>query len=224
MKSNLIHNHMKFAIVLAGCGVYDGAEIHEAVMTMLAIKANGGSYQVFAPNVMQYHVINHLTGEPMNESRNVLIEAARIARGKIRPLIEYRAGDFDALVFPGGFGVAKNMCSYAFDGTDMKIDRVVEKAIRDTHAAGKPIGALCISPVLITKILGPVEVTIGSDPGTSSDIKAMGGQHKNTGNGEVITDTLNKIVTSPCYMLDAEITDIATGADKTIKALISLVK
>jgi enhancing lycopene biosynthesis protein 2 len=116
------------------------------------------------------------------------------------------------------------MCSYAFDGIDMKIDRVVEKAIKDTHAAGKPIGALCISPVLITKILGSVEVTIGSDPGTSSDIKAMGGQHKNTGNGEVIIDKINKIVTSPCYMLDAEITDIAKGADKTIKALISLVK
>ena len=215
---------MKFAIVLAGCGVYDGAEIHEAVMTMLAVKMNGGSYQVFAPNVMQYHVINHLSGEVMKESRNVLIEAARIARGKIRPLIDYRVSDFDALVFPGGFGVAKNLCSYAFDGTDMKIDRVVEKAIRDTHSAGKPIGALCISPVLITKILGGGEVTIGSDPGTLSDIKAMGGDHKITANGEVIVDKKNKIVTSPCYMLDADITDIAAGADKTVKALIELVK
>jgi len=215
---------MKFAIVLSGCGVYDGAEIHEAVMTMLAIRSNGGTYQLFAPNVMQYHVVNHITGDVMKESRNVLIESARIARGKIKPLIEYNVADFDAIVFPGGFGVAKNLCSYAFDGVDMKIDRVVEKAIKDTHAAGKPIGALCISPVLITKILGNIEVTIGSDKGTSGDIRTMGGEHKTTGNGEVIVDKKNKVVTSPCYMLDADITDIAEGADKTIKAIISLLK
>ena len=220
---SLKFNHMKFAVVFAGCGVYDGAEIHESVMTLLAIQANGGTYGLFAPNVMQYHVINHLTGEVMKESRNVLVEAARIARGKIRPLIDYKVNDFDALVFPGGFGVVKNFCSYAFDGTDMKIDRVIEKAIKDTHAAGKPIGALCISPVLLTKILGPVEVTIGSDPATISDIRAMGGTHKNTNHGEVVVDIKNKIVSSPCYMLDAEITDIATGADRTIKALISLI-
>jgi enhancing lycopene biosynthesis protein 2 len=215
---------MKFAIVLSGCGVYDGAEIHEAVMTMYAVKSNGGTYQVFAPNVMQYHVVNHITGEAMKESRNVLVESARIARGRIKPLVEYRVSDFDALVFPGGFGVAKNLCSYAFDGTEMKIDRVVEKAVRDTHAAGKPIGALCISPVLITKIIGSVEVTTGSDASAASDITAMGGVHKTSGHGEVVIDKKNRIVTSPCYMLDAEITDIAKGADNTIKALISLIR
>jgi enhancing lycopene biosynthesis protein 2 len=215
---------MKFAIVLAGSGVYDGAEIHEAVMTMLAVAANGGTYQVFAPNVMQHHVINHLTGDVTKESRNVLVEAARIARGNIKPLIEYNHAGFDALVFPGGFGVAKNLCSYAIDGTDMKIDRVVEKAIKDTHAAGKPIGALCISPVLITRVLGDIEVTIGTDKATASDIISMGGNHINTGNGEVIVDKKNRIVTSPCYMLDAKITDIAEGADKAVKALISLMK
>ncbi|MFN8210005.1 MAG: isoprenoid biosynthesis glyoxalase ElbB [Bacteroidales bacterium] len=213
---------MKFAVVLAGCGVYDGAEIHEAVMTLLAITKNGGSYQVFAPNVSQHHVVNHLTGDVMKESRNVLVEAARIARGKIKALIEYNPADFDAIVFPGGFGVAKNLCSYAFDGPDMKIDRVVEKAIRDTHSAGKPIGALCISPVLITKVLGNVEVTIGSEKGTAADISAMGGKHVVTGNGEIVTDRKNLIVTSPCYMLDASITDIEKGADLTIRALMNL--
>ncbi len=213
---------MKFAVVLSGCGVYDGAEIHEAVMTLLAITKNGGSYQVFAPNVSQHHVVNHLTGDVMKESRNVLVEAARIARGKIKALIEYNPADFDAIVFPGGFGVAKNLCSYAFDGTDMKIDRVVEKAIRDTHSAGKPIGALCISPVLITKVLGKVEVTIGSEKGTAADISAMGGKHVVTGNGEIVTDRKNLIVTSPCYMLDASITDIEKGADLTIRALMNL--
>jgi enhancing lycopene biosynthesis protein 2 len=215
---------MKFAVVLAGCGVYDGAEIHEAVLTLLAISKNGGTYQIFAPNVMQYHVINHITGDVMKESRNVLVESARIARGKIKPLVDYDHKKFDALVFPGGFGVAKNLCSYAFDANDMKIDRVVEKAIKDTHSAGKPIGALCISPVLITKVLGKVEVTIGSDKGTAEHIEAMGGNHKVTGNREIVIDNKNKLVTSPCYMLDASLEDIEAGADKTIKALIKLMK
>jgi enhancing lycopene biosynthesis protein 2 len=215
---------MKFAVVLAGCGVYDGAEIHEAVLTLLAISRNGGTYQVFAPNVMQYHVVNHISGDEMKESRNVMVESARIARGKIKALIEYDPADYDALVFPGGFGVAKNLCSYAFDGNDMKIDRVVEKAIRNTHAAGKPIGALCISPVLITKVLGNVEVTIGNDKGTAEHIRAMGGVHKVTKNGEIVIDSKNRLVTSPCYMLDAALTDIETGADRTIKALITLMK
>jgi enhancing lycopene biosynthesis protein 2 len=213
---------MKFAVVLAGCGVFDGAEIHEAVLTLLAISKNGGSYQVFAPNVMQYHVINHISGDVMKESRNVMIESARIARGKIKPLIDYRVEDFDALLFPGGFGVAKNLCSYAFDANDMKIDRVVENAIKDTHKAGKPIGALCISPVLITRVLGKVEVTIGNDKSTADNIIKMGGTHIEKGNGEIVIDKLNKLVTSPCYMLEAEISDIETGTDKTIKALISL--
>ena len=215
---------MKFAVILAGCGVSDGAEIHESVLTLLAISRNGGTYKIFAPNVMQYHVVNHLTGEVMKESRNVLVEAARIARGYIRPLADYRAEDFDALIFPGGFGVAKNLCSYAFDGIEMKIDRIVEKAVKETHAAGKPIGALCISPVLISRILGTVELTIGSDESTATDIKAMGSVHKATQNGEVVIDRKNLIVSSPCYMLDATISDIAIGTENAVKALISLIK
>jgi enhancing lycopene biosynthesis protein 2 len=213
---------MKFAVVLAGCGVFDGAEIHESVLTLLAISRNAGTYQVFAPNVTQYHVIDHITGDEMKETRNVLIESARIARGKIKPLIDYKPADFDALVFPGGFGVAKNLCSYAFDSTDMKIDRVVEKAIKDTHSAGKPIGALCISPVLITKLLGNITVTIGNDKVSAENIEAMGGVHKITKNGEIVIDYKNRVVTSPCYMLDAALTDIEIGTDKVIKALISL--
>ncbi len=213
---------MKFAVVLSGCGVYDGSEIHEAVCTLLAISRQGGTYQVFAPNVMQHHVVNHLTGEEMKESRNVLVEAARIARGNARPLIDYRVDDFDILIFPGGFGVAKNLCSYAFDGVDMKIDRVVEKAVRDTHAAGKPIGALCISPVLITRILGKVEVTIGNDPATSADIKSMGGIHREIKSGGIVTDEKNRIVTSPCYMVEASVSEIALGAERTVEELLRL--
>jgi len=215
---------MKAAVVLAGCGVYDGAEIHEAVMTLYAIDRIGGTYQVFAPNVKQHHVINHITGEAMNEARNVLTEAARIARGKIKALTEYRVADFDALIFPGGFGVAKNLCTYAVDGTDCHVDRVVEAAIRDTHRAGKPIGALCISPVLITRVLGDVTVTIGNDPSTASDITAMGGRHETKRHGEVSVDKKNRIVTAPAYMLNATITEIARDAEEVIKAIKEMVE
>lgn len=210
---------MKAAVVLAGCGVKDGAEIHEAVMTLYAIDRNGGTYEVFAPNVMQHHVINHITGEVMKESRNVLTEAARIARGNIRALTEYRAADFDALIFPGGFGVAKNLCTYAFDGPDCHVDRVVEDAIRTTHKAGKPIGALCISPVLITRVLKGVTVTIGSDTTTAADIITLGGKHENKRHGEVVVDRENMVVTAPCYMLDATVSEIARDADEVVRAI-----
>jgi enhancing lycopene biosynthesis protein 2 len=215
---------MKAAVVLAGCGVFDGAEIHEAVMTLYAIDRIGGTYQVFAPNVKQHHVINHITGEAMNEARNVLTEAARIARGKIKALTEFRVTDFDALIFPGGFGVAKNLCTYAVDGTDCHVDRVVEAAIRDTHRAGKPIGALCISPVLITRVLGDVTVTIGNDPSTASDITAMGGRHETKRHGEVSVDKKNRIVTAPAYMLNATLTEIARDAEEVIKAIKEMVE
>lgn len=214
---------MKAAVVLAGCGVFDGAEIHEAVMTLYAIDRNGGTYQLFAPNVMQHHVINHITGEVMKESRNVLTEAARIARGKIRALTEYRAADFDTLIFPGGFGVAKNLCTYAFDGTECHVDRVVEEAIRSTHKAGKPIGALCISPVLIARVLRDVTVTIGTDAPTAADIKALGGTHENKHHGEVVIDRKNMVVTAPCYMLDSTISEIARDADEVVRALKELI-
>ena len=210
---------MKAAVVLAGCGVMDGAEIHEAVMTLYAIDSMGGTYQLFAPNVMQHHVINHITGEVMKESRNVLTEAARIARGKIKALTEYRTADFDALIFPGGFGVAKNLCTYAIDGPECHVDRVVEDAIRTTHKAGKPIGALCISPLLIAKVLGEVTVTIGSDPATAADIKTLGGRHENSHHGEVVIDRKNLVVTAACYMLDSTISDIARDTNAVIKAV-----
>ena len=214
---------MKAAVVISGCGVFDGAEIHEAVMTLYAIERHGGTYRIFAPNVMQHHVINHITGEPVKESRNVLAEAARIARGKIRPLTEYRASDFDVLIFPGGFGVAKNLCTYAFDGTECHVDRVVEDAIRSTHRAGKPIGALCIAPVLIARVLGDVTVTIGNDTSTAADIKSMGGRHETRSHGEVTVDSKNRIVSAAAYMIDATISDIARDADEVIKAINDLI-
>lgn len=213
---------MKLAIVLSGCGVYDGAEIREATLTMLAADRNGCEYQLFAPNIRQHHVINHLTGEEMDETRMVLIEAARIARGNIKPLSEYNQTDFDALIFPGGFGVAKNLCSYAFDGTDMKIDKVVEKVVRDTHDAGKPIGALCISPIMIAALIPGAEVTLGTDKKYDGEVAKLGGINKTTENKKVVIDAKNKIVSTPCYMNDARISDIADGADMLVREIIKM--
>ena len=214
---------MKTAVVLSGCGVYDGAEIHEAVMTLWAIERHGGTYQVFAPNVMQHHVINHITGDTMHESRNVLTESARIARGKIRALTDYRADEFDALIFPGGFGVAKNLCTYAFDGTECHVDRVVEGAIRSTHRAGKPVGALCISPVLIARVLGDVTVTIGNDAATAADISSLGGRNEDRGHGEVTVDREKRIVSVAAYMIPATLSEIALDAEAVVKAIKELI-
>lgn len=210
----------KFAVVLAGCGVYDGSEIHEATMSLYAIALQGATYQVFAPNINQHHVINHLTGEVMNEKRNVLIESARIARGNAKSLNEYNPADFDALLFPGGFGVAKNLCSFAFEGVDCKVNPEVEKAILDTHKLKKPIGALCISPVLLAKIIDKPTLTIGKDEGTSQAVKQMGATHQNTTHGEVTVDKNNNLYTTPCYMLDATIVDIANGAIAIVKEML----
>jgi enhancing lycopene biosynthesis protein 2 len=213
----------KIAVVLAGNGVFDGAEIHEATLTLLAIARKGAQYQCFAPDIDQAHVINHLTGEEMPEKRNVLVEAARIARGDIKPLSEYKVDAFDAIVFPGGFGVAKNLCTFAFDGIDCKVNQDVEKAIRATVAAEKPVGALCISPVLVTKILGDVKVTIGQDEATARAVESLGGIHKNTTHGEIVVDEKYKVITTPCYMLDAAVDQIADGAEKVVETILEMV-
>ncbi|RLD32667.1 MAG: isoprenoid biosynthesis protein ElbB [Bacteroidetes bacterium] len=214
----------KFAVVLSGCGVYDGAEIHEATLTLLAIARAGATYQCFAPDMKQYHVINHLTGEEMNEERNVLIESARIARGNIKPLSEYDAKEFDALIFPGGFGAAKNLSTVAFKGADATVIPEVEKAIEQTVELKKPIGALCISPAILAKVLKDVSVTIGKDKGTAEAIEAMGAKHVETNHGDVVFDENKLVFTTPCYMLDATITDIDDGATNVVKAMMDVME
>ncbi len=212
----------KFAVVLSGNGVYDGAEIHEATMTLYAIMKNGGKYEIFAPDIPQHHVINHITGDEMNETRNVLIESARIARGNIKALSEFDAANFDAIIFPGGFGAAKNLSSFAFDGADCTVNADVEKSILAMVQAGKPIGALCISPAIMAKVLQGAELTIGSDKGTAEAIEKMGATHKTTTHGEVVIDEAFKLVTTPCYMLDANILQIADGANNVIKTIMGM--
>jgi enhancing lycopene biosynthesis protein 2 len=209
----------KFAVVLSGCGVFDGAEIHEATLSMYAIRKLGGTYDVFAPDIVQHHVVNHITGQEMPETRYVLAESARIARGKIQPLSRFNPEDYDALLFPGGFGAAKNLSSFAFDGPDCSVNEDVEKAITGMHAAGKPIGALCIAPVLLARVLGKGELTIGQDQGTAAAIENMGATHKTTGHGQVTVDRANKLFTTPCYMLDADIAQIGEGAENVVRAM-----
>ncbi|NVN93773.1 MAG: isoprenoid biosynthesis glyoxalase ElbB [Bacteroidetes bacterium] len=213
----------KFAVVLSGCGVYDGAEIHEAVLTMLAIVKNGGSYQIFAPDIAQHHVINHFTGKEVNENRNVLVESARIARGKIQTLSAFDANLYDALIFPGGFGCAKNLSTFAFKGENCEVNKDVVEAVKTMVSANKPIGALCIAPVLFAKILKNIEVSIGNDEQTAIKIEKMGARHFKTKHNQVIKDAKLKVFTTPCYMLDATIAQIAEGAENIVKAMIDAI-
>lgn len=209
----------KIAIIIGGCGHRDGSEIHETTMTMLAVEEHGATYQMFAPNRNQYHVLNHLDGTEMHEQRNMLVEAARIARGNILPLENFDVNQFDAVIFPGGFGVAKNFFNYAFKGMDCEVDEQIAHIIQSVHQAGKPIGALCISPVLMAKILGNITVTIGQDAKTARDIEQMGATNVNTSNGDVVTDKKHKIFSTPCYMLDANLVDIHEDAYNLVEAM-----
>ncbi len=212
----------KIAVILSGCGVFDGAEIHEATLSLYAIQKCGATYDIFAPNIEQHHVINHITGKEMPETRNVLVESARIARGKISDITNMKIDNYDGLLLPGGFGVAKNLSSLAFDGANCNVNLSVEKVVLAMIKAGKPIGALCISPVVIARIIGGARVTIGNDKNTIETITKMGGEHAITNHGEVVVDENFKIVTTPCYMLDANIVQIAEGAENVVKHMLEL--
>lgn len=213
------------AVILSGCGVQDGSEIHEAVLTLLAIDRAGATAACFAPDVAQADVINHLTGEPATgESRNALVEAARIARGAITDLKDFDAATVDALVLPGGFGAAKTLSSFLAEGPGMTVNADVARAVQDVHAAGKPIGALCIAPVILAKLLAPARVTIGSHEQVADAIGAMGATHAVTTHGEVVVDADRRIATTPCYMLDATVSQIDDGARAVVAAVLDMVR
>ena len=214
----------RFAVILSGCGNKDGAEIHESVMTLWALQKHGAEYQCFAPDIPQHHVLNFITGEEMAESRNVLVESARIARGNIRNLKGFKAADYDGLIMPGGLGVAKNLSTFAFEGPDCSVDEDVARAVRETAAENKPIGALCIAPAIIAKVLGDVTVTIGQDAGTEAALARMGASHEKTSHGEIAIDREHKIVTTPCYMLEARVDQIGEGAENLVMAVLDMVR
>lgn len=214
----------KVAIILSGCGVFDGSEIHEAVITMLSVEQNGATYQCFAPNIEQMHVVNHLTGEVAeNESRNVLVEAARIARGEIKDVTELNADDFDALLLPGGFGAAKNLCDFAVKGADAAMNDEVLSACQQFANASKPAGYICISPAMIPMIYGNgAKATIGTDADTAAGVSALGGEHIDCPVSEFVVDEERKVVSTPAYMLAGNISQAAEGIAKLVKKVIEL--
>ncbi|MCP2075149.1 UNVERIFIED_ORG: enhancing lycopene biosynthesis protein 2 [Pseudomonas lini] len=213
----------KIAVILSGCGVYDGAEIHESVITLLRLDQRGAQVQCFAPNIAQLHVINHLSGEEMPESRNVLVESARIARGNVKDLREARAEDFDALIVPGGFGSAKNLSNFAVEGPGCSVQPEVLALAEAFAEAGKPVGLICISPALAAKIYGPgVVCTIGNDADTAAAVVKMGGTHEECTVTDIVEDTARKLVSTPAYMLAQNISEAASGINKLVDRVLEL--
>jgi enhancing lycopene biosynthesis protein 2 len=216
----------KVGVMLSGCGVFDGSEIHEAVLTLLALDRAGVETVCMAPDMNQIHVINHLTQEQTEEKRNVLVESARIARGKIKNLKDVKASDLDALIMPGGMGAAKNLSTFAIQGTDAQVNPEVKRLLNEMVSAGKPVGAICIAPATLTKALSDKkpQVTIGNDLNTAQAIGKMGGDHKNCTVDMIHVDESNNIVTTPAYMLGPGIKDIAVGIEKLVNKVVSMIK
>ena len=213
----------KIGVVLSGCGVYDGAEIHESVLTLLALARHGAEVICFAPDKNQVDVINHLTGEVMPETRNVLTEAARIARGNIQPLAQANATALDALIVPGGFGAAKNLSTFASQGSECHVDSELKALALAMHSAGKPLGFICIAPAMLPKIFDfPLRLTIGTDIDTAEIIEDMGGEHVPCPVDDIVVDEDNKIVTTPAYMLAQNIAEDATGIEKLVDRVLVL--
>lgn len=215
----------KIALVVAGSGVYDGSEITEVVSTLIHLSRSGADVTSYAPDKDQMHVINHTTGEEMDEKRNVLVESARICRGAVKPLSDLNTGDYDALVIPGGFGAAKNLSDFAVKGGDMTVDPDLEKIMTDFNSAGKPIGLCCIAPTLAAKVFGSkVKVTVGKEEeseayphaGAAGAVKAMGAEHVETEPGVACIDGESKIVTSTAYMYSGRPDEI----DDSVKAMV----
>jgi enhancing lycopene biosynthesis protein 2 len=214
----------KVGVLLSGCGVYDGSEIHEAVLTLLFLDRAGAEIVCMAPDMDQPDVINHLDMQPMAEKRNVLVESARIARGNIRDLAKVKASDIDALILPGGFGAAKNLSDFAFKGPQATVHPEVKRLLVEMHSASKPIGAICIAPATLACALGSKhpEVTIGNDAGTAAGIETMGGKHQVCSVDNIHVDTKNRIVSTPAYMLGPSIRDVAVGIEKLVNQVVSM--
>jgi enhancing lycopene biosynthesis protein 2 len=215
----------KVGVLLAGCGVMDGSEIHEATLTLYFLDKCGADYVCMAPNREQLDVIDHATGNPATQKRNVLVEAARIARGKIADVNSVSAGDLDAIIIPGGFGAAKNLCTFAKDGPGCSVDEGVSKLLQELYRQKKPIGALCIAPALLARLFGkefPVELTIGADQGTASALEKMGAKHQNARVDEIVVDSSHRIVTTPCYMLAQSIKEVGAGVEKLVTKIMEM--
>lgn len=218
------------AVILCGCGRGDGSEIHESVSVLVHLSRLGCRARCFAPDVWQADVVNHATGTAMTgERRNCMIEAARISRGDIAPLAALAAPEFDALFLPGGFGAAKNLCTWAKDGPAATVIPEVERAIQSFHSAGKPIGLCCIAPVIAAVVLGTrhggpgVTVTIGQDAQTAAGIAAVGADHCVTAVTGSCVDGTRRVVTTPAYMYDrATVFEVFTGIGQMVEQTLAL--
>ncbi len=215
----------KVGVVLSGCGVFDGSEIHEATLTLFFLDKKGAEIIIMAPEEDQKDVINHLKQQPLDEKRNVLIESARIARGNLKNIKDVKAEDLDALIFPGGFGAAKNLSNFAKEGANCTLNPEVERLIKDMHRAGKPMGFICIAPVLAAKAIGnKVQVTIGNDKDVASAIEKMGAYHIECPVDMAVVDAKNKIVSTPAYMLAESIKDLESGIKMLVNNVLKLIK
>jgi len=217
----------KVAVCLSGCGVFDGAEIHESVLTLLALDRAGAEVLCCAPDVAQMHVIDHLRGEVADgESRNVLVESARIARGAIVDVATVHAQDLDALIFPGGFGAAKNLCDFAVTGAASTAHPEVLRLIQEMAAAAKPMGFLCISPALCASAYRgsgeAVTLTIGNDAATDAALREMGAIAEDHAVEEIAVDEKHRIVSTPAYMLAGRISEAAVGIDKLVAKVLEM--
>ena len=207
----------KVAVLLSGCGVFDGTEINEAVLTLLSLEEHGIQYSAFAPDRQQHHVINHITGEEMDIARNVLVESARIVRGNIQSLSELNPTEFKALLVVGGFGVAKNLSDFAFKGAELSIQNDVMDVCTDFKDQNKPAGYMCIAPTMLPLIYGTgIKATIGNDKDTASAIESNGGQHISCEVDGVAVDKENRVVSTPAYMLAENLIDAKKGIDKLV--------
>lgn len=216
----------KIGVLLSGCGVMDGSEIHETVITLLAIDKEGLEAICIAPNKEQTQVINHLTNTPVTEKRNILLESARIARGNIKDIKDVNPKDIDAVIMPGGFGAALNLSSFAKDGAKASVLPEVEDFLIKMYKLKKPIGAICIAPNILAKVFGDkkVELTIGNDQGTANKLEQMGAKHINKSAKEIVVDSKNYIVTTPAYMLAKGPAEVEVGITKLVKAVIEMIK
>lgn len=216
----------KIAVLLSGCGVFDGSEIHEAVLTLLALSRAGADYQCFAPDMLQMHVVDHLTGEvDADATRNVLVESARIARGEVKATTALDVSEFAALIVPGGFGAAKNLCNFATNGSECEVHPLVSEFINEFILAKKTVGFMCIAPVMIPKLYPHgAKGTIGCDTETASAFNLMGGAHQEATVHDIIVDAANNIVSTPAYMLAGNISEAASGIDKLVTEVLALAK
>jgi enhancing lycopene biosynthesis protein 2 len=214
----------RVGVVLSGCGFRDGAEVHESVLTLLALDRAGADVRCFAPNVDQTVVVNHLTGETVKERRNVLVESARIARGRVQDVKEAKAKDLDALVLPGGFGAALNLSSFGTKGAACEVHPEVARLLKEMHAAKKPIGAICIAPAVVAKALGSAHprLTIGDDAGTAKAIVSCGAVHEDCPVDRFVTDRENRIVSTPAYMLGPSIRHVAEGIERCVAEVLAM--